>query len=73
MKGYEVFAGEHCYFASDAAAALRFAEFWASVGCDALFYEAELLPDSRCRYGRVSYQDMRERVYCDDYLSEHIK
>lgn len=69
MRGYDVFAGEHFYFAHDAAAALRFAEYWASVGCDALFFEAEELPDVVCRYGRVSYDDMRERVYYDEYLS----
>lgn len=69
MKGYEVFACEHYYFAKDAAGALRFAEFWVSVGCDALFFEAEELPDTLCRYGRVSYVDMRERVYYDEYLA----
>lgn len=69
MRGYEVFAGEHLYFAKDAASALRFAEFWASVGCDAIFFEAEELPDCISRFGRVSYEEMRERVYYDEYLA----
>lgn len=69
MRGYDVFAGEHFHFAKTAAEALRFAEYWASVGCDALFYEAEELPDVYARYGRVSYDDMRERVYYDEWLA----
>lgn len=69
MRGYDVFAGDHFYFAKNAAEALRFAEFWSSVGCDALFFEAEELTDVKCRYGRVSYQDMRERVCYDAFLS----
>lgn len=73
MRGYDVFAGDHYYFAKDAASALRFAEFWASVGCDALFFEAEELPDAFCRYGRVSYHDMTQRVYYDHFLSEQQK
>lgn len=70
MKGYHVLAGEHSYFARDAAAALRFAEYWASVGCDALFFEAEELPDTVCRYGRVPYEEMQERIYYDEFLEQ---
>lgn len=70
MRGYDVFAGEHYYFARDAASALRYAEYWASVGNDALFFEAEEFgPGHAARYGRVSYDEMRERVYYDEYLA----
>lgn len=73
MRGYEVYAGDNFYFARDAAAALRFAEFWASVGHDALFYEAVGFDDLTCkRSRRISYENMRERVYNDEWVRDDI-